>query len=353
VAAGLVSPIIYHGGKNKVKIIFVVDDNNVNLLSADETLSKYYRVYTMPSVSSMIELLENIIPDLIMLDILMPETNGFEALKYLKSNSRYADIPVMFVTSRDDSATEALGLEMGAVDFICKPFSGPVLLNRIKTHLEIEDIIRKRTDSLKKLKNGIVSVLAKMVEARDVMTNRHIERITSYIRLLLEAMLERKVYFDEIVQWDLEMILLSTRLHDIGKIVITDIILNKPGRLTAEEFDTIKNHVTAGEKIINNIIAISGDDIFLQYAKWFTAYHHERWDGLGYPYGLKGEEIPLHGRIMAIADVYDALVSNRPYKQAFTHEDAKKIMIENKGKHFDPKLVDIFMEIESLFAGVN
>jgi len=332
-----------------LKTIFVVDDNNVNLLAADEALSPHYRVFTLPSASSMFEILEDIIPDMILLDILMPEIDGFEALKRLKANNKWALIPVIFLTSRNDAATESIGLDLGAVDFISKPFSRPVLLNRIKTHLHIEDIILERTTRLKKLKNAIVFVLSSMVENRDKMTTKHIDRLTRYIKVFLEKMTERKVYYSEISQWDMEMLISSARMHDVGKIIVTDIILNKPGKLTTDEFDTIKTHSLAGEKIIDNIISKAGDDIFLQYAKSFAVYHQERWDGSGYPYGLKGTDIPLQGRIMAIADVYDALISDRSYKSAFPHDQAVEIIKNGSGTHFDPELVKIFLEFSQDF----
>jgi putative two-component system response regulator len=336
-----------------VKTIFVVDDNDVNLFVAEEALSDDYRVFTLPSARQLFELLKEINPDLILLDIIMPETDGFETLKRLKSNSLYAKIPIIFLTSRNDAETESLGLEKGAMDFIAKPFSKPVLLNRIRTHLGIEEIIRERTYSLMRLRNGIVSVLANMVENRDKMTGSHIERTTAYIRVLLDAMLEGGLYADELSQWDMEMAVSSARLHDIGKIVITDLILNKPGKLTDEEFAVIKTHPAEGERIIEDIVAQSGDEAFLQYARLFAVHHHERWDGRGYPYGMKGEEIPLQGRVMALADVYDALVSDRPYKHAFTREKAKEIIMENRGTHFDPKIVDVFFNVEPVFAEVR
>jgi putative two-component system response regulator len=289
-------------------------------------------------------------PDLILLDILMPDLNGFDAMKRLKTDLRYCNIPVIFLTSRDDSATEAYGFELGAVDFITKPFSEPVLLNRIDKHLRIEDIIRERTYNLKRLKDSIVKVLATMVENRDNLTGKHIERTTLYVHILLENMLARDVYGDEIRNWDLETVVSSARLHDVGKIAISDIILNKPGKLTPEEFDIIKTHSLEGKKIIDTIIEESGDEDFLQNAKLFAAYHHERWDGTGYPYGLKGADIPLHGRVMALADVYDALVSDRPYKKAFPHEEAVKIITESSGSHFDPAIVDVFLEVSNAFA---
>ena len=330
-----------------MKTIFVVDDNNVNLLAADEALSKHYKVFTLPSAANLFELIEDVRPDLILLDILMPEMDGFETLKILKTNGRFLDIPVIFLTSRNDAGTESQGFDMGAVDFISKPFSKPVLLNRIKTHLEIENVIHERTDSLKRLKNGIVTVLANMVERRDNMTGSHIERTTKYIRILLGKMLEKEIYFKEIRQWNMETIISSVRLHDIGKIAISDLLLNKQGPLTNEEFEIMKTHTIEGENIIQDIINESGDGYFLQHAKLFAGFHHERWDGTGYPRGLKGMDIPLQGRVMAIVDVYDALVSDRPYKKAFTHERAMEIIKEGNDSHFDPRIVDVFLECEN------
>jgi len=301
----------------------------------------------------MFELLEDVTPDIILLDIMMPEMDGFEAIKFLRTNHPKADIPVIFLTSKTDSATESLGFELGAVDFITKPFSGPVLLNRIKTQLDIDEIIRERTNSLKKLKNSIVFVLANMVENRDKMTGSHIERTTTYIKILLEAMIEQGVYAEEISQWDLELAITSARLHDIGKIVVTDTILNKPDKLTVDEFDMIKTHTVEGERIIDSIEDESEDKAFLRFAKLFAGYHHERWDGTGYPYKLKGASIPLQGRIMAIVDVYDAIVSERPYKKAYSHAEAIDIIKNSSGTHFDPELVKVFLANEDRIKKVS
>ncbi|MCL2031038.1 MAG: response regulator [Oscillospiraceae bacterium] len=336
-----------------MKTLFVVDDNDVNLVYAEETLSGRYNVFTLPSAAAMFTLLENVTPDLILLDIEMPEMDGFEALKKLKSAGRHADIPVVFVTGWSDDSIEALGFEMGAVDFVIKPFSAPVLLNRIQTHLDIEGLIRERTARLQRLQGGMVSVLSDMVESRDKETGGHIERTTAYIRILLNAMLRGGVYAGEISGWNLEMAVSSARLHDIGKVAISDLILNKPGKLTAEEFEIMKTHAAEGGRIIERMIDQTGDEEFLHFARLFAVYHHERWDGTGYPRGLKGEEIPLQGRIMAIVDVYDALVSDRPYKQAFTHEKSVEIIRESRGKHFDPNITDVFLDVDSLFAEVS
>ncbi|MCL2721627.1 MAG: response regulator [Treponema sp.] len=342
-----------------MKTIFVVDDTHLNLITAKNALSEQYNVHTLLSALEMFDLLNDIKPDLILLDILMPKINGFETLKQLKADKRYAEISVIFLTSKKDADTEALGFKMGVVDFISKPFSKLVLLNRIKLHLEMEETIRDRTAQLElrtqkllRLQNSMTSVLANMVEQRDNLTGRHIERTTKYLKILLNSMLDNKVYIDEIHGWNIEMVSSSARLHDIGKIVISDIILNKTGKMTADEFEVIKTHTTEGEKIIDSIIADSGDGYFLQNAKLFAGSHHEKWDGSGYPRGLKGTEISLQGRIMAIADVYDALVSERPYKIAFLHEDAVEIIKEGSEKHFDPELVKIFLLCEKEFINV-
>jgi len=343
-----------------MKTIFAVDDNHVNLLTAEEALSEQYNVFTLSSASLMYELLNNVTPDLILLDILMPDIGGFEALKYLKADKRYANIPVIFLTSKNDADTEALGFQMGVVDFVSKPFSKPVLVNRIKTHLNIEDVIQDRTTMLEyrterllRLQNSMASVLANMVERRDILTGQHIERTTKFIKMILNEMYKRGLYTEDMRGWNFELVASSARLHDIGKISISDLILNKTGSLTSDEFELMKKHTTEGEGIINDIIEDSGDGYFLQNAKFFAGSHHERWDGSGYPRGLKGLDIPLQGRIMAVVDVYDALVSERSYKKAFTHEKAVEIITNSNGMHFDPELVKIFLNCEKEFAKVG
>ena len=334
------------------KHIFIVDDNDANLATAALALEEEYRVLTMPSAEKMFSLLEKKLPDMILLDIEMPGMSGFEAMKRLKSNNLHAQIPVIFLTGLSDVVNEACGIELGAVDFITKPFSKPVLLNRIKNHLNIDDLIRKRTaqlvehtKQLVRLKNGIVYTLADIVENRDKNTGGHIDRTAVYTEILIKALLAREVYADDIRNWNLESVISSARLHDVGKISIPDSILNKPGPLTEEEFRIMKTHSKEGERIINKAIERTGDTEFLHNAKLFAAYHHEKWNGAGYPYGLKEMEIPLHGRLMAVIDVYDALVSERSYKKAFAHEKAVGIIMKDSGQHFDPLIANIFYEI--------
>jgi putative two-component system response regulator len=226
------------------------------------------------------------------------------------------------------------------------------LQNRIKTHLGIDELIRERTLELERLKDSIISVLAEMVEFRDKKTGGHLERTSKYIRILVEAMETEGLYAEEMRTWNVEMMIASTLLHDVGKIVISDIILNKPGKLTAEEFEKIKSHTDEGEHIINKIIERTGDKTFLHHARLFAAFHHERWDGTGYPHGLKGTDIPLQGRIMAFADVFDALVSERSYKNPMSADEAIGIIMAGAGKQFDPRIAEVFFKARESFKAV-
>jgi len=334
------------------KTIFLVDDNATNLTAGEETLTKQYRVIALSSAAQMFSALQKFNPDLILLDIEMPDMDGFEAIKQLKSASAYSEIPVIFLTSRTDVASEARGIELGAVDFILKPFSELVLMNRIKNHLYIDELIRERTaqliertEQLVLLQNGIVYTMADLVENRDKNTGGHVDRTALYMKIMLDAMQEQGVYADEISSWNIELVVSSARLHDLGKIVISDSILNKPGPLTDDEYKKMQKHSIEGERIIEKAIQQTGNAEFLQNAKMIAAFHHERWDGAGYPYGLKSTDIPLQGRLMAIIDVYDALVSERPYKKAFTHEEAVEIIMKGSGGHFDPLVADVFYAV--------
>jgi len=325
-----------------METIFVVDDCDVDLDMVKQALDASYRVFALTSAEAMFELVDTVTPDLVLLDIRMPEMDGFAALSRLASDPRTASVPVIFMTSYGDAETEAHAFEAGIVDFINKPFSQAVLLRRVEAHLRIDDLIKRRTARLLRLKNGIVSVLADIVECRDETTGGHIDRTSRCIRVLIEALKENGVYANEMADWDIDTMVASARLHDIGKIAVSDVILNKPGKLTPEEFAIVKSHVREGERIIDKIVTKTGDEEFLQCARLFVSYHHERWDGSGYPYGLAGLEIPLVGRIMAIIDVYDALVSSRPYKKPFSPDMAVNTIMQESGKHFDPNIAEIF-----------
>ena len=332
-----------------MKTVFIVDDNDTNLMAAKTTLDGAYKTFALPGAQKMFKLAEKITPDLILLDVDMPEIDGFEAMRILKSDIKLKSIPVVFLTAKHDAESEVRGFEMGALDFISKPFSPPVLIKRIEMHIETDKIIKESQAAVRETHNATISVIADMVENRDKVTGGHIERTQIYLEILVKKLLSKEIYADEMASWDLSLLLPSAQLHDVGKIAISDVILNKPGKLTDEEFKEIQQHCSYGEHIIDQIIEKTRDDVFLHHAKMFAGYHHEKWNGRGYPRSLAEENIPLQGRIMAIADVYDALVCERPYKKPFTHEKAVEIISGDRGTHFDPKIVDVFLEIADDF----
>jgi len=329
------------------KTVFIVDDSVTNLAMASDALKSTYTVRTIPSGKKTLDLLEKIKPDIFLLDIEMPDMNGFEVLRYLKNDERFSDIPVIFLTAKTDFDTEIQALELGVVDFIGKPFNPAVLFNRVKHHIDIDSLVRERTFQLQRARQDIIFVLTDMVENRDESTGNHLGRTNRLVKMLLEEMLARRIYYDQISGWDFDLIAECSLMHDVGKIATPDAILKKPGKLTSDEWVIMKEHTTSGEKIINKIIERSGENTFLRNSKIFAISHHERWDGSGYPYGLSGEAIPLQGRLMAIADVYDALMSKRVYKDAFSADEALKIILNEQGKHFDPLIVDTFYGIRS------
>ncbi|MDR2593459.1 MAG: response regulator [Fibromonadaceae bacterium] len=343
-----------------MKTIFVVDDSDTCLSKVEEVLESQYRVMTLPSAAKMFAMLEKITPDLILLDISMPEMDGYTALRILKDNPKTANIPVIFLTGQADVMVEAHSFDLGVIDFIVKPFSALVLLNRVKMHMDMDGVVRERTEHLEQktkqmesLYDNIISILADVVESRDHLTGGHIERTTIQTKILIDAMLERNVYADEIKSWNSDLVASSARLHDIGKIAVPDSILNKPDKLNEEEYEIMKKHVNAGEQIIDKIISKTREESFWNKAKIFASYHHERWDGTGYPRGLKGLDIPLQGRILAVVDVYDALISERVYKKAFDHYKAVEIIKSESGKQFDPKIVEVFCDVHERFMNVS
>jgi putative two-component system response regulator len=353
--------------------IILVDDNKANLTMGREMLKTFYKIYPAPSAAKMFEICQSHLPDLILLDIDMPEMNGYEAIRKLKADPSLANIPVIFLTAKSDDESELEGLELGAVDYISKPFSGPLLLKRVANQLlitrqnkellanhaalkaytgNLEETVQNKADKVIAMQNALIATVADLVECRDENTGGHIARTQRYLEALTTELIREKLYAKEIAHWDIEHFLSSAPLHDVGKIAITDLILNKPGRLTPEEFEIMKTHVTVGVDAIERIIDNMGENAFLLHTLYIAGTHHEKWDGTGYPMGLKGENIPLEGQLMAIADVYDALISIRPYKKAFSHEEACKIIKDGAGSHFNPALVGIFSEVEGEFAKI-
>ncbi|MDR1043054.1 MAG: response regulator [Clostridiales Family XIII bacterium] len=348
------------------KKIMLVDDNLANLTAGKTMLKEHYEVFAIPSAAKLFDFLNHVTPDLILLDIEMPDMNGYDAIKQLKGDKRYADIPVIFVTAKTDEGSELEGLALGAIDYVTKPFSAPLLLKRIENHvlmakqkrdlLEFNDNLQlavfNKTSQVMELQNAVLSTVAEMVEFRDEYTGGHVDRTQRFLKLLVDRMIASGVYEYETREWDLAFLLPSAQLHDVGKISISDTILNKPGKLTDEEFEIMKKHPSIGVNAIKRIEENASEHDFLYHAEIFAGSHHEKWDGSGYPNKMSGSDIPLQGRLMAIADVYDALISVRPYKKPMTVEIARKIILEGKGSHFDPALVDIFTEVEGDFAAI-
>ena len=358
---------------NRSTVIFC-DDNIANLTAGKNMLSMFYQVVPVSSAEKMFAALEKVIPDLILLDIAMPDMDGYEAIKKLKADPRYADISVIFLTALGDTNNEIEGFDLGAVDYVTKPFSAPMLLKRIekellivrqrkellKAHEELKDYadnldrkVKEKTKEVFELQNSIITTIAELVEFRDKLTGGHVMRTQRYLQALTDALVREEKYKDEVSEWDMKFFMLSAQLHDVGKIAIADSILNKPDKLTPEEFSIMKDHVAVGVDAIERIMDNTKEHAFLDHALRITGTHHERWDGTGYPLGLKGNNIPLEGRLMAIADVYDALISERSYKKKFSHQEACQIIEGGAGTHFDPILVEIFKKAEDKFEQIG
>ncbi|ENN97376.1 MULTISPECIES: two-component system response regulator [Pseudoalteromonas] len=313
--------------------ILIVDDEPANLKVMREVLGNQYRMSFAKSGAAALALLEKEQPKLILLDIMMPDMNGFEVCEILKSTPALSHIPIIFVTALGDESDEFKGFELGAVDYITKPISPAIVRARVKTHLSLV-----QAEQLKQAHVDLVHRLGRAAEYKDTDTGEHIARMSQYSKLLaLEfGMGEQQA----------ELLRQAAPMHDVGKIGIPDAILLKPGRLTPDEFDHMKQHAAIGAQILAN-----SSSPLLQLAHKLAIEHHEKWDGSGYPNGLKGEQISVEGRIVAIADVFDALTSKRPYKEAWGVEEALENMQAQAGKHFDPHLINLFVnKLDAIIA---
>jgi len=346
--------------------IFLVDDNIINLNTGKAALQNKYTVITIPSGEKLLLSLKKLKPDLILLDIDMPGMSGYDVIRGLKLNPETAEIPVIFLTGKIDAENELMGLSLGAVDYITKPFSQLLLQKRVELHLLLQsqknelrdlngnllEIVNERIDDISALQNAIIVWAAEVIEFRDEETGQHVERVQKYLQVLLDAMGVTERYAHETITWDIDAFLKSALLHDVGKIKIRDEILLKTARLTDEELVNMKLHSLYGKTLLESLQDKVPNQTFLEYAKTLAHRHHEKWDGTGYPDGLKGEEIPLQARMMALTDVYDALISERPYKKALSHAEAMDIIAGGRGTQFDPDLTDLFIglsdEIEAI-----
>jgi putative two-component system response regulator len=344
--------------------VFIVDDDPIVLKVARNALMAQFDVITIPDSRKLFALLEKTKPQLILLDILLDEDeDGYAVLKKLKEQEDTKEIPVIFLTSLSAVDDEMKGLTIGAVDYVAKPFVPQVLQKRVELHMQLSrqqnelnafnenlvQMVQDKTQDLRHLQESLLMAISNVVEFRDDITGGHINRTERLLRVILETAQERQVYMDEISTWDTELILRSSLLHDVGKIHIPDAVLLKPGKLDFNEFEIMKTHAEKGGELIEKLQRDCGDSWFLSKAKVLAVSHHEKWDGSGYPYGLAGQDIPLPGRLMAFADVYDALISKRPYKEPFTHEEALKIISDVYDTQFDPALREVFFSAADRF----
>ncbi|HBM17385.1 MAG TPA: two-component system response regulator [Lentisphaeria bacterium] len=346
--------------------ILIVDDERKNLKLLEVLLYPNYNVFKAIDGTSALDILNTNKVDLVLLDIMMPGMSGYEVCSVIKKNKSTIDIPVIMLTSLNDDESQVKGLSLGAADFITKPFKLEVLEARVKTQLSLKKaqdelknfnsklkvMVKERTRELEVTQEVTIECMASLAGYRDIETGYHIKRTQTYVKELAIQLKEHPKFKDYLDDTTIEMLYISAPLHDIGKVAIPDAILLKPDKLTDEEFAIMKNHPVIGcEAIAKSEKRLKGNS-FLRFAREVAVAHHEKWDGSGYPYGLKGDNIPIPGRLMAIADVYDALVTKRPYKEPFSHEKAVGIITEGRGTHFDPEIVDAFLSVQDKFRKI-
>ena len=351
-----------------VLTVLVVDDTPDNLSLMSSLLKDHYRVKVANHGEKGLRIaLSDVPPDLILLDIMMPDIDGYEVCRRLKADPRTREIPVIFLTARSEVEDETKGLELGAADYITKPISPPIVLARVRAHLALKasaDFLRDksaflehevamRTLEVHAIQDVTIMAMASLAETRDNETGNHIRRTQLYVRCLAEKLSTHPRFSDFLTERNIELLFKSAPLHDIGKIGIPDLILLKPGKLTPEEFEVMKTHTTLGRNAIEDAERRLGMKVvFLTLAKEIAYSHQEKWDGSGYPLGLVGDAIPVSARLMALADVYDALISKRVYKPAFTHEVSCDIVVKGRGSHFDPDVVDAFIAVANDFVAI-
>jgi len=345
------------------ELILIVDDIEINRIILREILQDDYRIIEASNGREALDILyvEKLIPTVVLLDIMMPDIDGFQVLSQIQQDKTTKNIPVLFITAADSDETESRGLKAGAADYVTKPFNHDVVRARVDNHInlaryrhKLEQLVAKKAAEVTRTYEQTLEVLATIIEYRNLESGAHIRRTTLLTEVLIARMLDTEKFREALMAENILSMIKASALHDIGKIGITDGILLKPGRLTEDEFDVIKTHTTIGSHIIDSISSTLPDnDMYLKYAREICNYHHERWDGNGYPEGLKGEAIPLSARIISVVDVYDALVSPRCYKGAYSHDVSLGIIMEGRGTQFDPDIVDIIPEISSAFQSVE
>ncbi len=356
-------------GENDTRaLVLVVDDTPDNLLLMSELLQPHYRVKLAISGEKALQIANSTPqPQLVLLDIMMPQIDGYEVCERLKANPATRDIPVIFLTALSRQEDETRGFELGAVDYITKPISPPIVLARVATHLLLkasadflrdqnaflEQEVQKRTAEVQAIQDVAIHAMASLAETRDNETGGHIRRTQFYVKALATELARHPRYSAQLNEGMIDILFKSAPLHDIGKVGIPDAILLKPDRLTPAEFAIMQQHTTLGRDAIVHAEERLGMRVpFLQCAKEIAYSHQEKWDGSGYPQGLAGEAIPLSARLMALADVYDALISRRVYKTGLPHAVARGIIVNGAGHHFDPEVVEAFTACEDAFQSI-
>jgi putative two-component system response regulator len=355
-------------GSQSKPTILVVDDAPDNLSLMSSLLKDDFRVKVASNGEKALKIAQaDPGPDLILLDIMMPGMDGYEVCQRLMADPRTHNIPVIFLTARSAEEDEQKGLEIGAVDYVSKPISPPIVKARIRTQLALkaaadflrdknaylEQEVQRRIREIAAIQEVTILAMAALAETRDADTGYHIRRTQLYIKTLALKLRNHPRFSDFLNDENMAMLFKSAPLHDIGKVGVPDRILLKPGRLTPEEFETMKTHAWLGWHAIDHAEKVLGHHIdFLKMAKEIALCHHEKWDGTGYPQKLSGNDIPISARLMALADVYDAIISRRVYKDPVPQEQAVQIILAGKGTHFDPDLVDAFAEIKEEFQAI-
>jgi len=353
---------------NNRDIILIVDDIEINRVILREILQNDYDIIEASGGQEALDALftedgkpAKVLPTTILLDVMMPDIDGFEVLEKIKKNKGTKNIPVLFITASDSEETESRGLVAGAADYITKPFNHTVVRARVDNHINLaryshnlEQLVSIKTAEVTRTYESTLEVLATIIEYRNLESGAHIRRTTLLTEILVGIMMDLEKFKAALLIENIPSLVKASALHDIGKIGIPDGILLKPGKLTTEEFNIIKTHTTIGSHIIDSISeTLPDNDQYLKYAKDICYYHHERWDGKGYPSGLGGEEIPLAARIISVVDVYDALVSPRCYKDPYSHDVSLGIITEGRGTQFDPDIVDIIPVVSDAFKRIE
>lgn len=334
-----------------MKHVIMVGQKPSVLKLAEQALKEKYELSVFSVEDNFIELMKRSHPDLILWDASNSGMDHFLEIQKILLLYKPREVPVLFFIEGNNKELEQNVLALGAADFITVPFAKETLLSRVKTQIELSEYRKSGTEA-EKFQDAISVSFAELVEFRDETTGGHLKNTTRYFKILLDEMLQDEEYKDRIPIEDIKDLLRSAPLHDIGKIGINDDILRKASPLNYSEFEYMKTHTTLGKQAFEKIIQETGGSSWLYLAMDIAYCHHERWDGTGYPNGLKGEEIPLYARMLTIADVYDALTSRRTYKEAYSHKVAMDTIIEGKGSLFDPRLVNLFIKANERFEQV-